>query len=426
MTTSPGTTSSPAASAWLLPVLLLCGAVTGFVIGGVFGHHWTAGDWPVFTGLLKLAGDVFMNLLKMLVVPLIVTSMMVGIASLGDRHRLGGTFGWTLLYYMSTTVLAVILGLVLVNLIDPGVGSGLSTAATARENLQPVTWYQALFDMVRNIFPPNLVKQAAEGRILGLLVFSLVFGGLLSTMGQRGRRVLDLIDTVNDALMTLVRWVVWLAPIGVAGLVADRIGQAGGGAAVVLELERLGWYTLTVVTGLAVHGMFVLPAIAFFVGRRNPLKHMIHFSEALLTALATGSSAATLPVTIRDAITRAKISVQSARFVLPLGATINMDGTALYEAVAAVFIAQMYDIHLSAVQMVVVALTATLAAVGAAAIPQAGLVTMVMVLTAVGVPVEGIGLLLSVDWLLDRFRTTVNVWGDTIGAAIIDRVLNRH
>ena len=252
MTTSPSKISSLSSSAWLLPALLLCGAVIGFVIGGVFGHHWTVGDWPVFTGLLKLVGDVFMNLLKMLVIPLIVTSMMVGIASLGDRHRLGGTFGWTLLYYMSTTVLAVILGLCMVNLINPGVDTGLSAVA-GQQALEPVTWYQALFDMVRNIFPPNLVKQAADGRILGLLVFSLVFGGLLSTMGQRGRRVLDLIDTINDALMTLVRWVVWLAPIGVIGLVADRIGQAGGGAAVALELKRLGWYTLTVVLGLAIH-----------------------------------------------------------------------------------------------------------------------------------------------------------------------------
>jgi len=414
------------ATLWLLPVLLLLGAVIGFLIGGFFGHHWTAGDWPVFTGLLKLMGDVFMNLLKMLVIPLVVASMMVGIASLEGRHKLGGTFGWTLLYYITTTVLAVITGLVMVNIINPGLDAGIATGAAARPDVQPVLWYNALFEMIRNLFPANLFQQATEGKILGLLIFSLVFGGLLSSMGERGRAVLDLVDTINDALMILVRWVVWLAPLGVIGLVSNRLGMAGGGEAVFVELKRLGWYSLTVVMGLAVHGMIVLPAILYFIGRRSPFRYMLHFSEALLTAMATASSAATLPITIRDAIAKAKVSAQSARFVLPLGATINMDGTALYEAVAAVFIAQVYGIDLSLMQMVIVALTATLAAVGAAAIPEAGLVTMVMVLTAVGVPVEGIGLLLSVDWLLDRFRTTVNVWGDTIGSALIHRVLENN
>ncbi len=413
-------TSNRLVSQSLLPLLLMSGAALGFVIGGVWGEHWTANDWPVFTGLLRLLGDLFMNMLKMVVVPLIVCSMIVGMAALGERRRIGSIFTFTFGYYLVTTLISVGIGLFLVSTFRPGLGSGLTGSGQA-PTVAVLAWYDALFNMVRGLVPPNLFKAAADGRIMGLLVFSLIFGGLLNTLGERGKKLVELTSTVNDILMRIVRGVVWVAPLGILGLVADRVGQAGGGQAVWTELSRLAGYFITVLAGLGFHAFVVLPLLLWLLARRNPLRHAAHFSEAVLTAFSTASSAATLPITIRNAEENANLSPESSRFVLPLGATVNMDGTALYEAVAAVFIAQAYGIELSGVQLVVVLLTATLAAVGAAAIPQAGLVTMVMVLTAVNVPVEGIGILLSVDWLLDRFRTATNVWGDSVGAAVIDR-----
>ncbi len=405
---------------WLLPVLLVAGAVAGFAIGGLWGQEIVSGDLPFLAGFLKLLGDLFMNALKMVVVPLIVCSMIVGMASLSEQQKVGKTFGYTFLYYFSTTLLAVALGIVLVSIVHPGVGFGVD-AASHPEAVRVIRWYDALFDLIRGLIPSNLIEAASKGNILGLLVFSLVFGGILTRIGPQGRKVIALAEAVNEVLMIFVRFLVWLAPLGIVGLVAYRVGQEGGGTAVWTELGRLAKYFMTVLGGLTIHAVVILPILLWLFTRRNPIRHAGHFAEPMLTAFSTASSAATLPLTIRSAEQNAKLDTKTSRFVLPLGATINMDGTALYEAVAVVFIAEAYGIHLTGAQLVVVLLTATLAAVGAAAIPQAGLVTMVMVLTAVHVPVEGVGILLSVDWLLDRFRTAINVWGDSVGAAIISK-----
>ncbi|MCB9479428.1 MAG: dicarboxylate/amino acid:cation symporter [Deltaproteobacteria bacterium] len=421
MAATVGETPPDRAHPFLLPALLIVGATAGFVIGGVFGGHWADPSWGFFVGLVRLVGQIFMNILKMLVVPLIVASMIAGMAAMGDAKRVGNLFGFTFGYYVLTTLAATGVGLFLVNVIAPGVGAGTAGAAVPAITAQQVQWYDAIFNLFREMFPPNIVKAAAETQVLGLIIFSITFGYILTTMGAKGRPVLEFFDSLNEALLKLVRLVVWLAPIGVMGLVADRVGKAGGGAVVWTELRHVAWYFVTVVLGLIVHGALVLPAILFFATKRSPLTHARHFLDALLMAFSTASSAATLPLTIECARDNAKISPKASGFVLPLGATINMDGTALYEAVAVIFIAQAYGIDLTLGQMLIVMFTATLAAIGAAAIPEAGLVTMVMVLTAVNVPVEGIGVILSVDWLLDRFRTTVNVWGDTIGAAVVER-----
>jgi solute carrier family 1 (neuronal/epithelial high affinity glutamate transporter), member 1 len=405
---------------YLLPLLLLAGAAAGFAIGGLFGSHWSDPSWGFFVGFIRLLGDVFMNILKALVIPLIVCSMIVGVSAMGDLRRIGGLFGFTFGYYILTTVISVTIGLLLVNLIQPGIDAG-TAAAAAPHIKETVVWYEAVFKLVSGMFPNNLAQAAADSNILGLIVFSLVFGGILTTLGEKGRRAIDFIDTLNEALLKLVRMVIWLAPIGILGLVANRIGAAGGGMAVWVELSKLVKYFLTVITGLGIHAFIVLPALLYFLSGRNPVRHLRHFAEALIMAFSTASSAATLPVTIGSAREKAGISEEASGFVLPLGATVNMDGTALYEAVAVVFIAQAYGIELSFVEMLIVMLTATLAAIGAAAIPEAGLVTMVMVLTAVKVPVEGVGLLLSIDWFLDRFRTTVNVWGDAVGCSIVEK-----
>jgi solute carrier family 1 (high affinity glutamate transporter) protein 1/solute carrier family 1 (high affinity glutamate transporter) protein 3 len=260
--------------------------------------------------------------------------------------------------------------------------------------------------------------------VLGLIVFSVVLGAVLSTMGERGRPVTRFFESFNEAIMKIVHLVVWFAPIGIASLLMARMGTAGD-AFFEQDIPRLAKYMLTVIVGLGIHVLVVLPGIYWLVKKQNPFKYMLGMAQALLTAFSTASSSATLPITMESARTNNKVGDRAAGFVLPLGATINMDGTALYEAVAVIFIAQSLGMDLSAGQMVVVFFTATLAAIGAAGIPEAGLVMMAIVLTAVGIDPANAGLILAVDWFLDRFRTAVNVAGDAIGAGVIDHLETR-
>jgi Na+/H+-dicarboxylate symporter len=262
--------------------------------------------------------------------------------------------------------------------------------------------------------------------ILPIIIFALLLGAALSVLGEKAGSTLEVLSALNDAVMKLVHWVMIIAPVGIFGLIAARIGNAGGFHGFWPELLSVGRYSATVLVGLAIHGFVVLPLILRVIGRRSPAPYVRGVAPALLNAFSTASSSATLPLTLQGVEEENGVSARTAGFVLPLGATINMDGTALYEAVAAMFIAQVYGISMSPVMQGVVFVTATLAAIGAAGIPQAGLVTMVIVLRAVGLPVEGIGLLLTVDWLLDRFRTTVNVWGDSVGAGVVETLEGRR
>jgi len=242
----------------------------------------------------------------------------------------------------------------------------------------------------------------------------------LSTLGDVGNHVIAFFNGINEAMMKLVTWLMYLAPIGIFSLISNRLGLAGGGDAVWTELKAVGFYVLTVVGGLGIH-FLVLVAILLFVAKR-PISYLFGLLRALLTAFGTASSSATLPLTMECAREEG-VDRRAVRFVLPLGATVNMNGTALYEACAAMFIAQAYGYDLSIGQQVIVFVTATLAAIGAAGIPEAGLVTLLIVLKSVGLPTEGVALILAVDWFLDRFRTSVNVWGDAVGAAVVHRTL---
>ena len=389
--------------------LMLAGIASGVVCGWVFGTEMEVVAWM---------GEIFLSLLKMLVVPLIISSMIVGIAGLGDVRKVGKTGAITFIYFMTTTAISVTLGLIMVNLINPGVGVEM----IAQELPQRIAEKKAIgiTDILKSFVSDNLVRSMANLDILPIIIFSLVFGGVLTTLGDKGKPVIAFFDGVNAAIMKVVHLVMYVAPLGVFALIASKMGAAGGGELFVAEIMKLGKYALTVVLALMIHAAVVLPLILYFVTGRNPLRYLINASQALVTAFSTASSSATLPVTIECAELRNKVSRKASLFVLPLGATVNMDGTALYEAVAALFIAQLFGIELGFGQQVIIFLTATLAAIGAAGIPQAGLVTMVMVLTAVGLPLEGIGMLLSIDWLLDRFRTATNVWGDSVGAAVVD------
>ena len=398
-------------SNWIL-VGIVAGIVGALVGVAVLGPGMQSFAWM---------GTFFLRALKMLIVPLVVASMIVGITGLGDVRSLGRLGGATVTYYFVTTALAVLLGILLVNVMQPGVGLeiGVEVPETVEgKGESPLT------AIVLSFVSDNVVRAMADLDLLPIIVFSLVFGAVLTTIGDKGRPVVDFFDGLNEVVMKMVTLIMYLAPLGVFGLVAGKFGEASaqpGGLGAMIG--SVGKYMATVLLGLGIHALLVLPLILFLFARRNPLRYLAHLATPLLTAFSTASSSATLPLTLEAVEEKAGVSRRSAYFVLPLGATINMDGTALYESVAAIFIAQASGIHLTLAQQALIFVTATLAAVGAAGIPQAGLVTMVIVLNAVGLPLEGIGLILAVDWLLDRFRTTVNVWGDACGAAVMERMV---
>ncbi len=390
--------------------IILIAMVAGAVLGALGGYF--AGN--VFLRI-QFLGTIFLNALKMVVIPLIVASMIVGVASLGDVRRLGKTTGKTLLYYLATTGISVIIGLILVNVLRPGVG--VSAFGSHIPDLVAANRGKTLIDVIVSLIPDNIFGAAAEGRVLPLIVASLVFGAVLTTIGVKGRSVLNFFDGLNRAIMKLVTLILYFAPIGVMALIGGIVAQNRG--SIEQLVSGLGMYTLTVLIGLAIHAIIILPLILKMFTGKSPFTYFVNMGQALATAFTTASSSATLPITIDSVEEKNKVNPKAASFVLPLGATINMDGTALYEAVAAMFIAQIYGVHLSLGGQIIIFLTATLASIGAAGIPHAGTVTMVFVLSAVGLPLEGIGLIWAIDWFLDRCRTTVNVWGDSIGAAVI-------
>ena len=391
---------------------LLFAIILGALLGGVVGSIW-----PELGVRFELLGVLFLDALKMIVLPLIIVAVTLSIMKVGNLGSLGLK---TLIYYTATTGIAVFIGIVVVTLIHPGEGSmtisgSIPDIVKGKENM-------GVIDILRSIVSPNLFRSAADYQILPLILASVLFGIAFGKLGKESEIILNFFTAIDKAIMMIVHWIIALTPFGIFGLIAYRIGAAGGGSQLWNLISEISKYFFTVIIGLCIHGFIILPAILYFFAKRNPLKYFTHMSEALITAFSTASSAATLPLTITNVTEDAKVSDKVGRFVLPLGATINMDGTALYEAVAVIFIAQSYGIDLVGLELVIVFITATLAAIGAASIPQAGLVTMVIVLQSVGLPVEGIGLILAVDWLLDRFRTTINVWGDSIGAAVIDNL----
>lgn len=411
---------------------------------------------PSFAIKLHLGGEVFLRLLKMIVVPLVVTSVLSGILGLGDVRKLGKPGLAAVTYYLCTTIMAVTIGLLVVNLIQPGVGTvdkatiekfrGVGIDSPKQKMLKALAELAGMTEkevgsifeelpmgeaeapsigtifenLALMIFTDNLFQSAVNTDLLPLIVFSIIFGAMLTTLGSRVETITQVIEQTNTALMNFVLLLMKIAPLGIFCLVAARFGQAVAEGKFLQELQQIGWYFGTVIVGLAIHALVVLPLIFWIMRRENPYKFMYLMSQALLTAFSTASSSATLPITMECAEKNAGISKRSTEFVIPLGATINMDGTALYEAVAAIFIAQAIGFELGMSQQVIIAVTATLAAIGAAGIPEAGLVTMLIVLSAVGLPIEYVGLILSVDWLLDRFRTAVNTFGDAVGAAVVE------
>lgn len=364
------------------------------------------------SGLDKLdfLGNMFIRLLKMIIIPLILASLVAGIVSLGDVRKLGRIGLKTFLYYAATTTLAVLVGLVLVNVIRPGIGVQIAEEDVDLGGRE----IPSMLSIIGGIVPENLFEAMAKGDVLSIIFFSLLLGIAISSLGEKGKPLVNLFEGFNAVMMKITDWIMRLAPFGVFALMAHTIGTMG------LEVLRpLLVYMLTVVIGLVIHACITLAILLKTIGKYSPIKFIKDVFSAVATAFSTASSAATLPITMDCLQENTGVSNKVTSFVLPLGATVNMDGTALYEAVAAMFIAQAYGIDLGIGHQLVIVLTATLASIGAAAIPGAGLVTMVIVLNAVNLPVKGIGMILAVDRILDMLRTAVNVWGDACGAAVI-------
>ena len=371
--------------------------------------------FPHFAPYLKIIGDIFLRLLKSIAVPLVMASIFVSIVSLGSLKELKDLGLKALLYYFTTTFLAVLTGLVIVNLFFSVGETGIEEAQGGGSPFTPHT--VSLYDFFVGFFPSNIFQSLAEGKVIQIIVFTifLALGVLAIERNLKGREAVEnFFSGINDALLNVANWIIKITPLGVFSIVYYNVAVHGFSA--FLELWK---YALAVLVGLFWHAAVNLGLIAYLFGKVKPWEYFLKVREALLVAFSTASSSATLPVSLEVAERKAGVDKRIAGFVLPLGATVNMDGTALYEAVAAMFVASVYGIHLSLEQQIVILITATLAAIGAAGIPSAGLVTMTLVFSAVGLPLEGIALILSIDRFLDMFRTAVNVWGDLIGARVL-------
>ncbi len=376
----------------------------------------------------RAVGGLFLRLLQMLVVPLIVASLITGVTGLGDVKKLGRLGGRTLLFYLSTSAIAIATGVLMVNLVRPGEGvslADLEAGATAHSAVDaPEGVGAVLFAQLEGMIPTNPLRAAADGKMLALIFFTLLFAyfltraehdeGASDAAKANAATVRRFFEGLFDIMMRMTLAVIALAPIGVLGFVVFAAAGAG-----VAAFEALGWYALTVFLALLAHAVITLPLVIRFFAKRSPRAFVSAMSPALLTAFSTASSNGTLPLTMQCIEERAGVDHSVSSFVLPLGATVNMDGTALYEAVAVLFLAEVYGLDLTLGAQVGVAVTALLVSVGAAGIPHAGAVMMVVVLGAVGLPAEAVGLLLAVDRLLDMCRTTVNVFSDSVAAATI-------
>ncbi len=407
---------------------ILIGLIAGAVVG--VGANFVAARTgsPAAVELVRKiepVGTAFIRLITMIVVPLVVASLMVGAASLGNLATLGRIGGKTIAYYLSTTAIAVTIGLVLSNIVAPG--SGISPEARAQllaeyggdaaQRIQLAEEAPGMVEVFLNMIPRNPIEAAASGDMLPLIVFTLLFGAAAAVLPEETKRpLLSFFNGVNEVSMTIIRWIMVLAPYAVFALIAGITARFGWDI-----LKSLLVYSLTVVAGLLLHALGTYGFVIKGLLKMRPLKFLYQIRDAQVLAFSTSSSNATLPVTMRVARENVGVSNRVSSFVLPLGATINMDGTALYQGVAVMFIAQVFGIELSWLQQLTVVLTATLASVGAAGVPSAGIITLALVLVQAGVPETGIALILGVDRILDMCRTAVNVTGDITASVFIAR-----
>jgi len=409
--------------------------IIGLVLGVLFGIVAATNQWGQFTqDWIAPFGTIFVNLLKLIAVPLVLASLVTGVASLSDLSKLSRMGGKTIAIYLMTTVVAICIGLILVNTLQPGKSIPDDVAANLQATYQEeldqrsgdvqVVKERGPLQPIVDIFPQNIIGAAGSNRnMLQVVFFALFIGiGLILVQNERTEVVLRFFQGLNDVIIKLVDVIMLIAPIGVFALIADTITSiAGDSLASVLELLRsLGFYALVVFLGLLLHVIFVYGGLVRFVSPLTLRQFFAGISPAQLLAFSTSSSAATLPVTMECVEENLGVKNEVAAFVLPLGATINLDGTAMYQSIAAVFIAQALGMELDFAAQLTIVLTALLASIGAAPVPGAGLIMLIIILEAIGVPSAGVALILGVDRILDMLRTTANVTGDATVSVLVN------
>ena len=387
--------------------------LVAIIAGGLFGFYF-----PSVTRYSNWAGELFLRALNMIIVPLILCSITTGVASVGSGGKLGRLGLKTMGFYVFSTLAAIVTGFVLVTVIKPGTGAELGFQVPVEDITAASTSFG---ETLIKIVPTNIFESLMQGQMLSIIFFAVLFGFFITRINEKPRLLLmDVFNAALDVIMKITLFIIKFTPVGVFSITAKVIAQQILiGNEISEVISRLGLYFITVLAGLLIHSFITLPLVVKLVGRAKPFRHFRNMAAPLLTAFSTSSSNATLPLSMKAVETEDGVSNKITSFTLPLGATINMNGTALYECVAVMFIAQAYGVELNFAQQLIVIFTALLAAIGSAGIPMAGLVMMAVVLKAVGLPLEGIGLILAVDRILDMFRTAVNVYGDTCAAVII-------
>ena len=395
--------------------IIIC-MIVGTFIGLYFNHNGFENN--IFYNFLTLLADIFIRLLKMVIVPLIFTSIIIGVSSINNKAKIGRLGGKTLLYYICTSLVAILIGLSLANIIEPGAGASTIKDVGAFDTSKLNT-SSSVIDILKRMIPLNPISALASGDILGIIFFAIFFGIMLSFVeSKHSSNIKQLIESIYQVIMKMTQIVIACAPIGVLGLMVRTVSNTG-----LSVFKELSLYAMTIAAGLSIHLFLVIPIILILFVKVNPIKHFRAMAPAMVTAFSTSSSSATLPVTMKCVNENVKASNEVTSFVIPMGATINMDGTALYECAGVLFIAQALGIPLDASQQFIVVITALLASIGAAGIPSAGLVMLFIVTDAVGLQSDAVALwvgsMLAIDRPLDMFRTMVNISSDSVGAAVI-------
>lgn len=392
---------------------LIVGAVVGLVLNLVSPDVFKVLDTYLFTPL----GQIFLNLINMLVVPIVFFSITLGVAGLGDPKKLGRIGFKTISFFLVTTAIAIIIGLFLATIIQPGHVGNFNTEGVSFEAEKAPSTGETLL----NIIPSNPIQAFAEGNMLQIIAFSIFVGFGIAMLGKKAEALLTVVEQGNNLMMYLVNIVMKFAPYGTFGLIATAVGSQGLSA-----IKAMGLYMIVVVLALLIHSIVTYGSAVFFLAKYNPFIFFKKFSPAMSVAFSTSSSNATLPVSMDTAQKELNIPKSISSFVQPLGATINMDGTAIMQGVATIFIAQVYDVNLTMIELVTVVLTAVLASIGTAGVPGVGLILLAMVFSSVGLPVAGIGLILGIDRLLDMARTAVNITGDAACALVVSETEKKH
>ncbi|XP_069004219.1 neutral amino acid transporter B(0) [Embiotoca jacksoni] len=435
----------------LLVILTVAGVIVGVFIGLGVRNVTLTKTQIIYVGF---PGELLIRLLKMIIIPLVVCSLVSGAASI-DPKALGKLGGWAMLFFLVTTLIASSIGVVMAFIISPGSVSVTKPTNVVGDVPAHKEVVDSFLDLIRNIFPSNLVSAAFQSyatsyklvtkngtdgnpnitvekvpfgvdqdgmNILGLVVFAIVFGVALRKLGEEGEILIKFFNSFNEATMVLVSWIMWYAPFGIMFLVAGKIVEMDD---VGKLFASLGKYIACCMIGHAIHGLLVLPGIYFIITRKNPYTFLWGIFTALATAFGTSSSSATLPLMMKCVEENNGVSKHISRFILPIGATVNMDGAALFQCVAAVFIAQLNNTSLDFIQVITILVTATASSVGAAGIPAGGVLTLAIILEAIGLPTSDISLILAVDWLVDRTCTVLNVEGDAYGAGLLQFFVDR-